>query len=232
MHMSQSRDVVIIGAGGFGLEALQYARDAHVQGWPYRVTGFIDDEMQAGIEIEDGVRVMGTTDDEVLMAGQVIIAVGDPSVREALAAQVHGSGGRLVTLVHPSAYVAPSARLGAGSLLCPFSMVGVRAVVGQNVAMNVFASVGHEASVGNHTVLSPYSAMLGRTCIGARCYLATQATVAPGITIGSQSKVSAGSVVMRDAAPGSMLAGNPAKGRVMFRVEGATGQSAQSEDHE
>ena len=216
--MSQGEEVLIIGAGGFGLEALQYAQDASAQGWPYRVAGFIDDTVPAGVNVDRGLKVLGTSDDEALMGGPVIVAVGDPDRRSALATKVDANGGRLVTLVHPTAYVSPSARLGPGSLLCPFSLIGIRAVVGQNVAMNVYASVGHEASIGDHTVLSPYSAMLGETDIGTGCYLATHATVAPGITIGAQSKVSAGSVVMRDADAGSMLVGNPAKGRVMFPV--------------
>lgn len=219
--MSLDGDVVIIGAGGFGLEALQYARDANAQGWPYRVAGFIDDTVTVGTEVDAGLLVMGTSYDKALMAGQVIIAVGDPNGRAALAARVHASGGRLVTLVHPTAYVAPSATLGAGSLLCPFTLVGVRAVVGQNVAMNAYASVGHESSAGDHSVLSPYTAMLGRTRLGECCYVATHGTVAPGVSVGRGSKVSAGSVVMRDADPGSMLVGNPAKGRIMFRVEGS-----------
>lgn len=217
--MSRDAEVCIIGAGGFGLEALQYARDANDRGWPYRVAGFIDDTVPVGTDVERGVRVLGTSDDAAFMGGPVIIAVGDPAGRSALAAKVHSSGGRLVTLVHPTAYVASSARLGEGSLLCPFTMVGVRAEIGTNVAMNVFASVGHEASVGDHTVLSPYSAMLGRTRIGSDCYVGTHGTVAPGVSIGRKSKVSVGSVVMRDAESGSMLVGNPAKGRVMFRVD-------------
>ncbi len=217
--MSGTEEICVIGAGGFGLEALQYAKDANARGWPYSVAGFIDDGVPVGTDVERGVRVMGTTDDRSLMGGPVIIAVGDPAARSSLAEKVHAAGGRLVTLVHPTAFVAPSARLGEGSLLCPFTMVGVRAVVGRNAALNVYASVGHEASVGDHTVLSPYSAMLGRTRIGAGCYVGTHGTVAPGVSVGPQSKVSVGSVVMRDAEPGSMLVGNPAKGRVMFRVE-------------
>ena len=212
-------NVRIVGAGGFGLEVLAYAQEAHAQGWPYRAIGFIEDALPIGSEVDDGIAVEGGTDDASVMSGAVVIAVGDADTRALLEAKVVAHGGRLVTLVHPTAYVARSALIDAGSVVCPFAMVGARAVVGRNVAVNVYASVGHEASVGDHSVLSPYAAILGRARLGPRCYAATHATVMPGVDVGGQSKISVGSAVMRDAPAGSMLVGNPAKGRVLFPVE-------------
>lgn len=212
--------MVIVGAGGYGLEVLLYAREAKDRGWPHTVDGFIDDGLPAGTVVDGGLGVLGPSTHGGLLSGGVIIAVGDADARAALAARVRASGGELVTLVHHTAYVASSATVGAGSILCPFSMVAAHARIGSNVSMNVYASVGHEAVVGDHAVLSPYSALLGRTHVGDRCYVATHATVAPGVEVGAQSKVSAGAAVMRDAPPGSLLVGNPAKGRVMFRVDG------------
>lgn len=217
--MSRDGDVVIIGAGGFGLEVLLYAREARKHGWPHAVAGFVDDRVPVGTVVDEGAEVLGTTSDRDLLSAGVIIAVGDADIRAAIAAKVQSSGGELVTLIHHTAYVASSATVGSGSILCPFAMVGAHAVVGNNVSMNVYASVGHEAVVGDHVILSPYSALLGRTRLGDRCYVATNATVAPGVSVGTQSKMSVGAAVMRDAPAGSLLVGNPAKGRVMFRVD-------------
>lgn len=217
--MSSAADVVIVGAGGFGLEVLLYWREVH--GSLSRIRGFVDDEVPVGEAVDDDLVVIGTTEDPSLLSGGVLIAIGDADARHAVAAKVEVSGGQLLTLVHPTAYVAPSAQVGRGTILCPFAMVGAHAVVGDNVIINVYSSVGHEAVVGDHVVLSPYSALLGRTKIGSRCHVATHTTVAPGVNLGQQSKASAGAVVMRDAPAGSMLIGNPAKGRVMFRVDEA-----------
>jgi sugar O-acyltransferase (sialic acid O-acetyltransferase NeuD family) len=217
--VSRDGDLVIIGAGGFGLEVLLYAREARERGWPHTVAGFIDDVVPVGTVVDDGLQVLGTSDDGALLSGGAIIAVGDADIRSSLATKVESSGGELVTLTHHTAYVARSATVGPGSILCPFAMVAAHAVVGRNVSINVYASVGHEAVVGDHVVLSPYSALLGRTHLGVRCYVGTNATVAPGVSVGRQSKMSVGAAVMRDAPAGSLLVGNPAKGRVMFRVD-------------
>lgn len=209
--------LVIVGAGGLGLEAVQYARDAAAAGWPYVTVGLVDDAVPVGTHVA-GIAVLGTSTDEHLLAGAVCVAVGDVLARVRLAARVAAAGGRLTTLVHPLAYVSPTAVVGSGSIVCPFALVGSDAVVGANVTINTHATVGHEATVGDHTVLSPYAALLGRSRVGAACYLGTRATVAPGVAVGAGSKLSLGASAMRDAAPGSLLVGNPAKGRVMFRV--------------
>ena len=54
--------------------------------------------------------------------------------------------------------------------------------------------------------------------IGEGSFLGTHVTITPGIDVGGFSKVNAGSMVSRSAPAGSLLAGSPAKGRVMFKV--------------
>ena len=215
--MSATADCYIVGAGGFGLEVLQYTRDALDAGWKYRAVGFLDDVVAPGTSIDGDQCVVGPCEPGILAGKTVVIALGSPTTRRALAHRVALAGGTIVTLVHPTAYIAPSASIGEGSLLCPFTLVGVRATIEANVAMNVYASVGHESTIGADCVLSPYSAILGNVTVGPECFVGTHATVTPGVIIGSSSKLSAGAVAYRHAPPGSLVAGNPGRGRVMFR---------------
>ena len=43
------------------------------------------------------------------------------------------------------------------------------------------------------------------------CWIAAQAFIGPGVTIGTGSVIAAGAVVVRDAPPGSLARGNPAE---------------------
>ena len=218
--MTQDLDVAIIGAGGFGREALQHSMDARGAGWLHCVVGFIDDNPDALEGFDISVPILGGLD-AISRTGirSFIIAVGDPALRRRIAGVVAENGGRLVSLVHPTACVAPTARIGPGALLCPFALVAPDSTVGSNVAVNAYASIGHDSRIGDHCVMSPYSAVLGAVSLGAGSFLGTHCTITPGTTIGRCSKVSAGSVVTRDAEAGSLLVGNPAKGRVMFPVD-------------
>ncbi len=205
-------DLVIVGAGGFGREVLGYAGDA-----AQRVAGFADDNPRALDGFDLGVRVLGGVHDvPVSGATGFVIAVGDPAVRRSLAAVIEARGGRLRTVVHPSAYLGPGVRLGDGCVVCPFAFVGAAATVGANTAINVHTSVGHDVTVGANCVLSPHSAVNGGSELGDDVFLGTHATVFPRRVIGRGAKVSAGAVVHRDVPAGALATGNPAKARVLF----------------
>jgi acetyltransferase-like isoleucine patch superfamily enzyme len=50
-----------------------------------------------------------------------------------------------------------------------------------------------------------------RVVIGDNCWIGVNAVVLKGVTVGSNSIIAANSVVTRDVAPGSVVAGIPAK---------------------
>jgi acetyltransferase-like isoleucine patch superfamily enzyme len=49
------------------------------------------------------------------------------------------------------------------------------------------------------------------TRIGRHCFIGARSIILPGVTIGDESVVAAGSVVTKDVPPQSLVAGNPAK---------------------
>lgn len=213
-----NRELVIVGAGGLGREASEYAADAIAAGWPYRLVGFADDSaMQAGGRIM-GLDHLGRTDDPEVIAGKsCLIAVGDPESRKLLGARIQALGGTLATLSHPSAFVSPTSQVAPGVIICPFAFIGSNAHVGVNVLVNIYASIGHDAGVGSHSVLSPYATLNGYAYAGDCVFLGTRAILAPKVVLGSFSRVTAGSTVTRTAPTGSLLDGSPATGRVLFR---------------
>jgi maltose O-acetyltransferase len=58
---------------------------------------------------------------------------------------------------------------------------------------------------------------IGRIDIHENCFIGDSAIIMPGVTIGPNSIVGAGSVVTKDVPPDTVAAGNPA--RVLFSVE-------------
>ena len=210
---------LIIGAGGFGREVLEYAFDAHSAGSNARPLGFLDDAKKPlRGRNTGGVGVVAKTSDiGSLSVSNYVIALGDPETRMRMRRAIEASGGSLVSIIHPTAHVSPSAQIGSGCVLAPFSLAAAFSQLGDNVAMNVYASVGHDAAVGDDSVIGPYSGTTGESVLGQGCYLGAQAVISPRVQIGPWSKVSAGAVVGRNAPGGSLSLGNPAKSRVMFQ---------------
>lgn len=208
-----SRSLVVAVAGGFGRELAAYARDAG-----FEVTAFLHDISRSRIDgIELGAEVRGPAE-EYAPVGEELIAVGlgEPAPRRDLADELIARGARLATVVHPTAWVAPTATLGAGVVIAPFAFVGPGARIGDLAVLNTYASVGHDGEVGRACVLSPYAVTGGWATLEDEVFLATHAVVTPRKRVGAGSSVSAGSVVFRDVAPRSLAAGNPARARALY----------------
>jgi maltose O-acetyltransferase len=67
--------------------------------------------------------------------------------------------------------------------------------------------LAHDASTRRHTGYT----RVARVRIGARVFVGAHAIVLPGVTIGDDAVVGAGSLVRHDVPPGTVVAGNPAR---------------------
>lgn len=209
-------DIVIVGGGGFGLEVITYLLDLMAGDRDMRIRGVVDDGSPRLADFPLPLPHLGGIDDyRAEEQDRLLIAVGDSAARWKVARRLGGA--RFHTLVHPTAYVAPSATLEPGAIVCPLAFVGPLAHVGAHAALNVQSSLGHDARLGAGSVLSPGAKVNGGASVGDGCFLGTLATVSPGATIGAFSKMAAGSVFSGEAEAGSMIAGSPARSRVMFR---------------
>jgi sugar O-acyltransferase (sialic acid O-acetyltransferase NeuD family) len=211
-------NIVIVGAGGFGREVLQYVRDTFELGVTHTVRGFIDDSAERVEPASLNQRILGTTSSyEPAEDDRFIIAVGDPARRMELAARLTARGVQFLSVIHPRAYIASSARLGTGCVVSPFATIGANAVLGDHVVLTYYSSVGHDARIGDCTALSPYSVTNGGTTLGAAVFLGSHATVNPLRRVGDGTKIAAGSIVYRNVSEHMLAMGNPAKARPLLR---------------
>lgn len=208
--------ILIVGAGGFGREVLQWARDA----WPEhagRIAGFLSSDERVIDGFDNFPAIIGQPDDFRPTPGDyLLLAIGLPYVRRKVAESLLARGAEFLTLVHPTAIVAASARIGTGAILCPYSIASDSCRVGRFAIMNYHTSLGHDASAGDFAVLSPYATLGGNAHIHDDVFLGLHASIGPGKTVGARSKVSANSCVLANAPADSIVYGVP--GHVSPRV--------------
>lgn len=224
-------EIVIAGAGGFALEVEDYINDCarsgvgllDASGAPIPeiagacVAGVLDPG--AG-RIADFVKVPKHFSDEEgydPLGRWHVIAIGDPRIRNKIAANLSAKGAAFVSVVHPSAKIAATAAIGAGCIVGPFGFVGPRANLGAHAVLNTYSSAGHDSRVGDCAVLSPYACTNGHALLGALGFMGTGAVITPGKSVGARSRIAAGAVVYRDFEDGFLIQGNPATGRQLFR---------------
>jgi sugar O-acyltransferase (sialic acid O-acetyltransferase NeuD family) len=112
-------------------------------------------------------------------------------------------------LVHPTAWVAPSARVAAGAIVYPACCVDEGVEVGGGAVLHNRVTLSHDTRVGACAYLSPGVTTAGRVTIGARAFLGVGAVCADGVAIGDDAIVGIGTVVTSDVPPGRSAIGNP-----------------------
>lgn len=201
-----------MGAGGFGREVLQWARDA----WPDhagKIVGFLSDDPARAVSLP----IFGDPAAFVPQPGDAfLLAIGIPSTRRIVAETMLRRGAWFLTLVHPTAIVSPTASVGLGSILCPYAIVTDAARLGRFTLMNYHSSLAHDTSAGDYAVLSPYATLGGESSIAEDVFLGLHASVGPGKRVGARSKVSAHSACLCDAPQDVIVFGVP--GRVAPNV--------------
>lgn len=120
-------------------------------------------------------------------------------------------GMKRLDLVHPSAFIDPSAHLGAGCQVMPRAVVHKFVVVGEDVIINTAAVVDHECTIGDGAHIMGGAAISGRVQVGRFASVGTNATVLPDIRIGEGAYIGAGAVVTRDVPDWTVVAGAPAR---------------------
>lgn len=116
-------------------------------------------------------------------------------------------------LVHPRAFVASDATLGAGTQVLALAIVAAGASLGAACIVNHKASVDHECVIADGVHLAPGATLCGCVRVGEQAMIGAGATVLPRINIGRGSIVGAGAVVTRDVPEATVVVGNPARVR-------------------
>jgi UDP-perosamine 4-acetyltransferase len=206
-------DLVVIGARADGHAGV--VLDTLAEGFPHRVVAFLDEtEALWGTKVR-GIEVLGGPGELARAVGLGarggVVAIADPMARERFSELLLDASVDLPTIVHPRAFVAPSASLGRGVFVGPMAGVGAGAQVDDFALVQSASYVGHNSRVERAASLGGMVMLGGRTRIGPRASLGLSVVVIPDRTVGHDAVVGAGAVVIRDVEPGTTVAGVPAR---------------------
>jgi sugar O-acyltransferase (sialic acid O-acetyltransferase NeuD family) len=213
----ESTAIVLVGAGGLGREVLHYVLEVIRPSPHMRVKGFLDDNPSESRPDGCDLPILGSIlDYPIEPQDRFVMAIGDFVKRAELTRKMEARGARFMTVIHPTAYVAPNATVGNGCIVGPFCAIGSGARVGDHVLLTWYSSLAHDSVCHPFAVLSPYSTANGGAVLEEGVFLGTHAVIHPMIRVGAWSKVASGSVVYRDVPPNCLALGNPAKANPML----------------
>jgi sugar O-acyltransferase (sialic acid O-acetyltransferase NeuD family) len=206
-------DWIIYGAGGLGREIQAYLYSSNLVGQNGSFLGFIDDGKPAGAPVGDS-KILGnkTTLISAAKPTAVLMGIADPAAKASLYEELsQNSYLTFPTLIHPLAYVEPSAILKAGTVISPYCVVSVNAVLGIGTLLNVGSQVGHDSVLGDFCSVMPHVAISGNVTVGARTFIGVGAKILQGISVGSDATIGIGGIVVSKVSDRTTVFGNPAK---------------------
>ena len=151
--------------------------------------------------------------------------VGDNTPRRKVFELLKKHGFTLLSPVHSSSVVSPSASLGEAACLCAGSIVAAGARVGNNVIVNSGAVVEHDCELNDHVHVASGAVLAGGVVVGEGAHVGAGATVKQGVRIGRNALVAMGAAVDNDhAVTGSQQIGDLAiqiVERIAVKTQGA-----------
>jgi sugar O-acyltransferase (sialic acid O-acetyltransferase NeuD family) len=179
--------LLIIGAGGHGRSV---AEAAELSG-AFDMFGFLDDGLPVGqtvlmSSILGTIGGLGSVDHlrrYRTACDQAIVAVGNNAVREKLMQYLIDMDFDLATVIHPRAFVSPSAVVGMGSAVMAGAIVGTEAHLGIGVIVNCCAVVDHHAKVGDFGHLGVSACMAGGSILGRNAWIQAGCALGYGVEV-------------------------------------------------
>jgi len=199
MHRSLL-NLVVSDRGGTGLIVLETARLLYAAVLPFDPGRPIDLDGEA-VERLDRL--------DITRDGDYFVAVGDPERADVLAGRLAGVD--LTVVIHPTAFVAPSARLGQNVFVGAQVLINSFARIGNRVFVNGASAVDHHCVVEDDCFLGTGVVLPGGVHVGAGSFIGAGAVCKPDVKIGAGCVVGAGAVVVGDLAPRTTYVGNPAR---------------------
>ncbi len=212
-----SKKVIILGTGGNCVDILDTLNDINdfQHDIVYECVGFLDDDEQRWGRQYFHVQVLGPLQSAGHYPGCFFVnGIGSPSSfwkKHDIISKTGVPIDRFETLVHPTATVSRTSRLGHGVVIFQHVTVTSNVMIGNHVIVLPNTVISHDAVVGDYTCIAGGACISGAVEIGLSCYIGTNSAIDTNVKIGEYCLVGMSAVVLHDVADNSVVVGNPAR---------------------
>lgn len=200
--------LAILGASGHGKVV---ADIAELSGWDEVI--FFDDAWPE-IKKNSVWPIKGNTEsllDVIQDYDGVFVAIGNNEIRLRKLNLLNQKKIHLPSIIHPQAIISRYAKINDACVICAGVVVNTDVSIGFGSILNTGCSVDHDSVLAEAVHVSPGANLAGGTKIGQCAWVGIGAVTRQLITVGSNAVIGAGSVVVKDVAPNTVVVGNPAQ---------------------
>lgn len=199
--------LIILGGGGHAKMCIDILKQTE----EFSIVGIVDEKLPLDTEVL-GIKVIG--DESILedlnskginLAVNGIGSVTNPNIRKKAFNKLKNMGFTLPKLIHPSAIVEPSARIGEGCQIMMGACVGSDVTVKENCIINSNSVISHDSLINSHSQISPGAILAGQVTVDELAIIGMGVTIYIGVKIGKNSVIQNGLDVFNDIDPGTIL---------------------------
>lgn len=212
-----TKDIIIFGIGGNCIDILETIIQINrcQKEKKYNILGFLDDnEKSYGKEIL-GKKVLGKLGDSQKFPEAFFVnGIGSENnyyYKDLIINKSKIELDRFETIIHPSAIVSDSARIGFGTVLLPNVVIMNNAELGNHGIILPNTVINHSVKVDDYFIITSGVNISGDICIGINCFIGTGASIKNGISIAPYNLIGMGSCVLSNTQVNSVNFGVPAK---------------------
>ena len=130
-----------------------------------------------------------------------LVGIGNNAIRKQIVSEKL-LGMNFRSLLHRSAILSKSVKIGHGSVFMENTIVKVDTVVGNHVIINTASTVDHDCEIADYVHVGPGATLCGGVKVGEGSLIGAKSVLLPGVSIGSWCVVGAGSVVHKSIGDG------------------------------
>jgi sugar O-acyltransferase (sialic acid O-acetyltransferase NeuD family) len=204
-------NLVIIGASGLAREVYDLAITCYGDNLKFKVKGFLSDGPST-IESMGYPVVLDTVAGYTVEEGDVFFcAIGNVKDRKKTAEIILMKGGTFINLIHPTAIISPSAKIGVGVAIKAYSSLASDVKIGDFVYLQSSVILGHDVVIGNFCHINSFAFFAGYVKVEDLCVVNAGAKIIQNIKVGTGAIVGIGSVVLTRVKSDTSVFGVPAK---------------------
>ncbi len=211
-----TKKVIILGGLGNGTviaHAINHAYNMGVR--DLYCDGFLNDRTPIGEKI-DGIPVVGRVSEAKRLADEgyyfinTIFRIDGQTERLKMWESLGLSDDKLVTFIHPSAYVAPMVEIGPGSAVLPGVCISPGTKLGKCCLVMVGATIGHNNDIGDYCHIAAQACIGSYLKVGTGVHFGLNCTIRENLVIGNYATIGMGSVLTKNVDEKDIWVGNPA----------------------
>lgn len=206
------KNLIIIGARGYGREVWNLAKQCAGYNKDYVIKGFLDDKADALVGFNGYSEIISSVEEYEIQENDVFTcALGSIKWKKHYIELILSKGGTFINLIHPSSILNSNVWLGNGLIIFMYSNISNDCSIADFVTIQGFVGLGHDTRIGKWSHLSAYCFTGGFVVLEQEVCLNTRATVLPHVIVRKGATVGASSLVIKNVKENITVFGVPAK---------------------